>query len=75
MENLRKGTHGKDEKSFEKLSYAEQAKSLNAQILSLKKAINAHLRKGKNEGKDIAISRGKYISQLCKIIIKCSEDD
>lgn len=33
-----------DEKKFEALTYQDTAKSLNAQIQGIKKALNAHLR-------------------------------
>lgn len=65
---MKKGTHGKDEKKFEELTYSDQAKSLNAKILGLKKALNAHFRKGKEEDKDIDLSKNSYTEQLSKII-------
>ncbi len=65
---MKKGTHGKDEKKFEGLSYQQQASSLNAQIQGLKKALNAHFRKGKDENKDIDSSKNSYKEQLSKII-------
>lgn len=63
-----KGTHGKDEKSFEELDYVGQARTLNAQILVLSKGINAHLRRGVTEGKNIAEVKSKYKDQLMKIV-------
>ena len=65
---MKKGTHGKDEKSFEELDYIGQARSLNAQILVLKKALNAHFRKAQLEDKNNLEARLKYIKQLSKII-------
>jgi hypothetical protein len=65
---MEKGTHGIDEKSFEELTYADQAKSLNAQILIIEKALKAHFRKGETEIKDINSSKSKYKEQLLKII-------
>lgn len=65
---MEKGTHGIDEKSFEELTYADQAKSLNAQIQIIEKALKAHFRKGKNESKDIDTSKTKYKTQLLKVI-------
>lgn len=65
---MEKGTHGIDEKTFEGLTYSEQAKSLNAQILIIGKALKAHFRKGKTESKDISTSKSKYKAQLLKII-------
>lgn len=65
---MKKGTHGKDESKFEELSYAQQASSLNAEIQYLKKALNAHFWKGKDENKNIDSSKNSYIEQLSKII-------
>lgn len=65
---MKKGTHGKDEKSFEELDYVGQARSLNAQIMVLKKALNAHVRKAQIDGKNNLEARLKYIKQLTKII-------
>lgn len=65
---MEKGTHGINEKTFEELNYADQAKSLNAQIQIIEKALNAHFRKGITESKDIASSKSKYKAQLVKII-------
>jgi hypothetical protein len=65
---MEKGKHGMNEKSFEELSYADQARSLNAQIKVVKKAINAHLRKAQIEGKNFKETKSKYVLQLDKII-------
>lgn len=65
---MEKGAHGKDENKFEELSYSQQASSLNAEIQYLKKALNAHFRKGKIENKDIESSKSKYKKQILKIV-------
>ena len=65
---MKKGTHGKDKDAFEKLSYSQQASSLNTQILLLEKGIKAHLRKGATEDKDVTTSKDKYLLQLKKLI-------
>lgn len=65
---MKKGTHGKDENKFEELSYTQQASSLNAEIQYLKKALNAHFRKGREENKDVESSKNSYKEQLSKII-------
>ncbi|MCR4030433.1 MULTISPECIES: hypothetical protein [Flavobacterium] len=73
---MEKGTHGRDEKRFEELSYADQAKTLNAQIQIIKKGLNAHFKKAL-ESKDlnfIESSKGKYIAQLNKIIKQLEKD-
>ena len=65
---MEKGTHGIDEKSFEELTYADQAKTLNAQIQIIEKGLKAHFRKGENENKDVNSSKSKYKIQLLKLI-------
>ena len=65
---MKKGTHGKDENKFEELSYTQQASSLNAEIQYLKKALNAHFRKGRKENKNVESSKNSYKEQLSKII-------
>ncbi len=58
------GTHGIDEKTFAELSFIGQARSLNAQILSLKRALNAHFNRAEKEGKDVNTTKGKYKLRL-----------
>ncbi len=65
---MEKGTHGIDEKSFAELSYADQARSLNAQFLSVERAINAHFIRGKKEDKVVKDAKGKYKMQLERLI-------
>lgn len=64
----KKGTHGIDEKSFEELDYAGQARTLNMQIQGIQKGINAHIRRGTSEGKDVEDMKERYKLQLTKII-------
>jgi hypothetical protein len=64
---MEKGATG-IKQSYEELSYTDQAKSLNTQILAVEKAINTHLRRASSEGKDMYETREKYISQLERII-------
>ena len=65
---MEKGTHGIDEKTFEQLTYSDQAKSLNAQIQIIEKALKAHFRKGKSAHKEVNSSKTKYKAQLIKVI-------
>jgi len=58
--------HKKHTKTFEELSYAEQAKSISAQIRSLEKAINANIRKAKNENK--ILPNEKRIEQVERLV-------
>tara|TARA_R110000868_G_scaffold340670_1_gene601342 strand:+ start:540 stop:749 length:210 start_codon:yes stop_codon:yes gene_type:complete len=65
---MKKGTHGKGEQKFSELSYAGQAKSINSQILSVERALNAHFERGEKEGKDINDTKEKYMLQLKRLI-------
>ncbi len=65
---MEKGTHGINEEKFSELSYVGQARSLNAQILSVERALKAHLKRGKREGKDISETKGSYAVQLKRLI-------
>lgn len=51
--------HKRDTKEFSKLSIADQARSINADILYLKRAIRAHARKAEEE-------RGSGVNTLKK---------
>jgi hypothetical protein len=46
------GTHQNDTKTFEQLNFAEQAKSITAQIHSLEMAIKANIKRAGEENKD-----------------------
>ena len=68
---MEKGKHGAEEKEFGKLSYSGQAKSINAQILSLERAFKSHIKKGNEENRkliEINEMKVKYISQLERLI-------
>lgn len=68
---MEKGTHGIDEKTFAELSFDGQAKSINAQILSVERALNAHIIRAKKEDKevkDINETKNKYKLQLERLI-------
>lgn len=65
---MEKGTHGIDEKTFAELDYLGQARSLNAQILSIERALNAHFTRAKLEGRDVNESKAKYKVQLERLI-------
>ena len=67
---MEKGTHGINELKFSELSYADQAKSINAQILSLERALNAHLVEGANQEKEIKETAKKYKTQLERLTKK-----
>lgn len=64
---MEKGTHGINELPFEDLTYSDQARSLNAQLNIIEKALNAHFRKGRVENKDVDQSKELYKDRLDKI--------
>lgn len=66
---MKKGTHGANEETFKELTYAGQARSINAQILSLERALNAHVIKGIEQDKNINETKEKYKLQLERLII------
>jgi len=65
---MEKGTHGRDEKSFEDLSFQDQAKSLNGQVRTIDKAIRAHSRKAEPKGKSESEIRKNCTDQLKRLI-------
>lgn len=65
---MEKGTHGIDEQKFSELSYVGQARSINSQILSVERALNAHFVRGEKEDKDIKQTKEKYKLQLKRLI-------
>jgi len=66
--NLKKGTHGKEELTFEDLSFAGQAKSINGQIRVLEKSILANIRKAEQENRDIPEIKKTKINQLLRLL-------
>ena len=62
--------HKNHSEDFEGLTFAEQAKSLNASVINLKKGILAHKRRASEEDKEDASS--KYVEQLKKLVEKLS---
>lgn len=65
---MKKGTHGFFEETFDELTYVGQARSINAQISVLEKAIKVHFKKGLIEGKDVGISKIKYLSRITRLL-------
>ena len=54
---MKKGTHGLDQKSFEELDYAGQARTLDAQVQGFGKGLKAHIRRGKSENRDLSLMK------------------
>jgi hypothetical protein len=61
-------TRKNNSKTFEELTYAEQAKSISAQILSLEKSIKAHERRTVEENRDVTEKHAKLIVQVLKML-------
>ncbi len=60
-------------KDFEELTYAEQAKSINAYMAFLGRAVNAHLRKAEHEGRDTNTVREKCVRQAKSLLKRIEE--
>lgn len=65
---MEKGTHGNDQKTFEALDYAGQSRTLNSQIQVLQKGLKAHIRRGESENRDLTEMKNSYKEQLLKLI-------
>jgi hypothetical protein len=57
---------GKSE--FESLSFFDQGKTLNTQILSIEKALALHIKLAKSEGKSLYDLKEKYIVLLERVL-------
>jgi hypothetical protein len=53
-------------KTFEELTYSEQSKAINAEIVHLGRAINANIRRAKKENKPLPIE--KRIEQVERLV-------
>lgn len=60
--------HKNHTKDFEELTYVEQARSINATMAYLPKAIRAHLRKEENERPGKNQVRQKCIKQAVRLL-------
>ena len=60
--------HKDHTRDFEDLTYAEQAKSINAEMAYLPKAVRAHLRKAQNEARDTNAVRQKCLNQVQRLL-------
>jgi hypothetical protein len=71
---MEKGTHGRNEKSFEDLSFQDQAKSINGQVRIIEKAILAHSRKkGDQDDKKKSNTLDGCIDQLKRLIVRLED--
>ncbi len=60
--------HRKDTHTFQELDYAGQAKSITAQINGLVRAINAHITRAKDEGRDVNEMKNRVIMQIIRAV-------
>lgn len=57
-------------KTFEELTFSEQAKSINAQIVVLQRAIRAHIRRAGAEGRSQMEVGNKCRSQVSRLLAR-----
>ncbi len=60
--------HQDDTKTFEELTFAEQAKAINIRIVGMERSIRAHLRRATQEGRNIDHVRQKCIDQVRRLL-------
>jgi hypothetical protein len=61
--------HRGDTATFEELDFHGQARAMNATALQLRKQFRAHLRRAKQEGRDIQVVRRTSLGVLERAII------
>lgn len=54
--------------TFEELNYKEQAQSISGYLNRLESMINSHIRRAREEGRDVENIREKYIDQIQRMI-------
>ncbi len=60
--------HQGDTKTFEELTFAEQAKATNIRVVGLERSIRAHVRRATHEGRDVDGVREKCINQVRRLL-------
>lgn len=60
--------HQNRTKTFEQLTFAEQAKSINAQIVVLQRSIRAHVRRAQIENRPSLSVRAKCEAQISRLL-------
>jgi len=60
--------HSNNTRTFQELTYAEQASSISAQILSLEKAMIAHERRAGQENRNVAELHAQLIAQVQRML-------
>jgi len=65
--------HQNNSKDFDELTYSEQSKSINASIMNLEAAISAHLRRAKDEHRQVLETLENTKQQVGRMISRLEE--
>ncbi len=68
MSNLNQRRHQGDTKTFEELTFAEQAKAINIRLVVLERSVRAHLRRAASEGRSLNRVRQKCTNQVQRLL-------
>lgn len=60
--------HQGDTKTFEELTFAEQAKAINIRVVGLERSVRAHMRRASQEGRNTGQVRQKCVEQLHRLL-------
>jgi len=64
--------HKHDTKKFTELTFAEQARSINAHVVQLQQSVRAHLKRAESEGRNVGRVHEKCTSQLRRLLDRVS---
>lgn len=62
--------HQRDTKTFEELTFAEQAKAINIRVVGLERSIRAHMRRADKESRNTESVRRKCIDQIQRLLAR-----
>ncbi len=65
--------HKNDTLTFEELSYAEQAKSISAQLVVLQRAIRVHARRAAEEDRNPEQTMLKCVGQVSRLLTRLTQ--
>ena len=65
--------HKSDTRTFQELNYAEQAKSISAQLVVLQRAIRAHARRAEEEDRHPEQTMLKCVGQVSRLITRLTQ--
>lgn len=60
--------HQNRTKTFEELTFSGQARSINAQVVSLQRSIRAHVRRAVAEGRPSTLTSQKCRAQVTRLL-------